>query len=39
MRQYNLLDIPTFFLITRDNVLDKRDAQIKNLEAEIAALL
>ena len=39
MRQYNLLDIPTFFLITRDNVLDKRDAQIKNLEAVIAALL
>ena len=39
MRQYNLLDIPTFFLITRDNVLDKRDAQIKNLEAEISALL
>ncbi|MBQ5982706.1 MAG: DUF4369 domain-containing protein [Prevotella sp.] len=39
MRQYNLLDIPTFFLITRDNVLDKRDAQIKDLEAEIAALL
>lgn len=39
MRQYNLLDIPSYFLITRDNVLDKRDAQIKNLEAEISALL
>lgn len=39
MRQYNLLDIPTYFLITRDNVLDKRDVQIKNLESEIASLL
>ena len=39
MRQYNLLDIPSYFLITRDNVLDKRDVQIKNLEAEISALL
>ena len=39
MRQYNLLDIPSYFLITRDNVLDKRDVQIKNLDAEISALL
>ena len=39
MRQYNLTDIPTFFLITKDNVLHKRDAQIQNLESEIASLL
>ncbi|MBR5062557.1 MAG: redoxin domain-containing protein [Prevotella sp.] len=37
--QYNLLDIPTFFLITKENVLHKRDAQIKDLESEIRSLL
>ena len=39
MTQYNLQDIPTYFLITRDNVLYKRDVQIKDLESEIRALL
>ena len=36
---YNVQQIPTFFLITRDNVVYKRDAQIKDLDAEIRALL
>lgn len=36
---YNVQNIPTFFLISRSNALVKRDAQIKNLEAEISALL
>lgn len=36
---YNVQSIPTFFLITKDNVLYKRDVQIKNLDAEIKALL
>lgn len=37
--QYNVQSVPTFFLIDRNNVLQKRDAQIKNLDAEIKALL
>ena len=36
---YNVQSIPTFFLITKENVLYKRDVQIKNLDAEIKALL
>lgn len=36
---YNIQSIPTFFLIGRDNTLKKRDAQIKDLDAEIEALL
>lgn len=39
MTQYNLQDIPTYFLITRENVLHKRDVQIKDLESEIRSLL
>lgn len=37
--QYNVQSVPTFFLINRDNVLVKRDAQIQNLDAEIQKLL
>lgn len=36
---YNVQSIPTFFLIGRDNTLQKRDVQIKDLDAEIEALL
>lgn len=36
---YNVQQIPTFFLISRDNAVYKRDAQIKDLEAEIKSLL
>jgi len=36
---YNVQTIPTYFLITKDNVLYKRDAQMKDLEAEIKSLL
>jgi hypothetical protein len=32
-------NIPTFFLIDRNNTLYKRDAQVENLEAEIEKLL
>lgn len=37
--QYNVQSIPTFFLIDRNNVLQKRDIQIKDIDAEIKALL
>ena len=36
---YNVQSVPTFFLIDRNNTLQKRDAQIKDLDAEIKALL
>lgn len=36
---YNVQSIPTFFLIGRNNALSKRDAQIKDLDAEIERLL
>jgi peroxiredoxin len=36
---YNVQRVPTFFLIDRNNTLQKRDAQIKDLDAEIKALL
>ena len=39
LTDYNVQQIPTFFLISRDNAVYKRDAQIKDLEAEIKALL
>ncbi len=39
LARYNVQNIPTFFLITRGNALHKRDAQIKNLDAEIKSLL
>lgn len=37
--RYNVQQIPTFFLIDRNNALYKRDAQIKNLDDEIEGLL
>lgn len=37
--QYNVQTIPTFFLINRQNVLQKRDAQISNLDATIKSML
>lgn len=36
---YNVQAIPTFFLIDRNNTLRFRDAQVKDLEAQINALL
>lgn len=36
---YNVQSIPTFFIIDKNNVLQKRDAQIKDLDAEIKSLL
>lgn len=36
---YNVQAVPTFFLIDRDNTLQKRDSQIKDLDAAIKALL
>jgi len=37
--QYNVQTVPTFFLIDRNNVLQKRDVQIKDLDAEVKSLL
>jgi len=39
LAQYNVQTLPTFFLIDRNKTLQKRDAQIKDLDAEIQALL
>lgn len=36
---YNVRDIPTYFLIDKNNVLQKRDVQIKDIDTEIKALL
>ncbi len=36
---YNVQSVPTFFLIDRNNVLQKRDVQVKNLDQEIQSLL
>ena len=36
---YNVRDIPTYFLIDKNNVLQKRDVQIKDIDAEIKSLL
>lgn len=36
---YNIQQLPTLFLVDKNNVLYKRDAQIKNLDAEIQSLL
>ena len=36
---YNVRDIPTYFLIDKNNVLQNRDVQIKDIDAEIKALL
>ena len=37
--RFNVLNIPTFFLVDRNSTLYKRDAQIKDLDAEIQKLL
>lgn len=37
--KYNVQNIPTFFLIDRNNTLQKRDVQISDIDAEIQALL
>lgn len=39
LTSYNVQSLPTFFLIDRNNALQKRDAQIKDLSAEIEHLL
>ena len=39
LTSYNVQGLPTFFLVNRSNALHKRDAQIKDLEAEIRSLL
>lgn len=39
LRRYNVQSIPTFFFIDKSNALYKRDAQIKDLDAEIKSLL
>ena len=39
LTQYNVQSLPTFYTIDRNNVLQKRDAQIKDLDAEIKGLL
>jgi len=36
---FNLVGLPTFFLVGRDNTLHKRDAQISDIDAEIKSLL
>ena len=36
---YNVQNIPTFFLIDKNNVLQKRDVQIKDIDAEIKSML
>jgi peroxiredoxin len=36
---YNVQTVPEFFLIDRDNQLQKRSSQMKDVEAEINALL
>lgn len=39
LTRYNVQQVPTFFLIDKNNSLYKRDAQIKDLENEIEGLL
>lgn len=39
LAQYNVQQIPTFFLIDRNNTLQKRDAQIQDIDSEIQKLL
>lgn len=39
LTSYNVQSLPTFFLIDRNNALQKRDVQIKDLNAEIELLL
>ncbi|RRD01936.1 DUF4369 domain-containing protein [Prevotella sp. OH937_COT-195] len=37
--KYNVQKLPTFFLIDRNNILYKRDVQMKDFEAELRSLL
>ena len=37
--KYNVTEVPEFFLINRNSQLEKRSSQMKDLEAEIKALL
>jgi hypothetical protein len=37
--RYNVRELPECFLIDRQNQLQKRGSQVKNLEEEIKALL
>lgn len=39
LANYNVQSIPTYFLIDRNNVLQKRDVQIKDLDKEIESML
>ena len=39
LQKYNVTQIPTFFLIDKNNSLEKRDSQIKDLDSEIQSLL
>ena len=39
LTNYNIQSIPTFFIIDKNNTLQKRDVQIKNINAEIESLL
>ena len=39
MGTYNIQRIPTYFLIDRNNTLVKRDAQVKDIDQDIKALL
>ncbi len=39
LQRYNVTQIPTFFLIDKNNALDKRDSQIKDLDSAIQSLL
>lgn len=39
LQLYNVQSIPMFYLLGRDNTVQKRDLQIKDLDAEIQALL
>lgn len=39
LRYYNVQSIPTFFLIDKNNTLQKRDVQIRDIDKEIQSLL
>lgn len=39
LTHYNVQTLPTYFLIDRNNVLQKRDVQVADLDAEIARML
>ncbi len=39
LMRYNVMSIPTYFLLKRDNTVHMRDVQIKDLDKEIRSLL